>query len=206
MLDNAVGLVGEVKSVNQIDNINGLKYDGYEVILETVRPSGVADEAVVIIPDTAQLEEVNNRVMVCGKMQTTKNFDTGKVLVYVLADFIGSCPKGEKQNEVQLNGVMGRGINYRTTPRGKRITDIMVEVPNELRQSLCYIPCICWNEEADEVKDWEEGTPVELSGRLQSRKYSKTVDLYADGKLIETITEQHTCYEVSINNITKKES
>jgi primosomal replication protein N len=206
MLDNAAGLVGQVKSVNQIDNINGLKFDGYEVILETVRPSGVADTAVVIVPDTAPLEILNNRVMVYGKMQTTKNFETGKVLVYILAEHIGSCPKGEEQNEVQLSGILGRGITYRTTPRGKRITDIMVEVPNELRQSLCYIPCICWNEEADEVKDWKEGTAVELSGRLQSRQYSKTIDLYANDKVVETVTEQHTCYEVSVNNITKKES
>ena len=197
MLDNAVGMVGEVKSVNQIDNINGIKYDGYKVILETLRPSGAADETVVVIPHTVHLEEVNNRVMVCGKMQTAKDFKTGKVLVYVLADFISSCPKGEEQNEVQFSGVLGWDTTYRTTPRGKRITDIRVKVPNELCQSFCYIPCVCWNKEADEVKDWEEGTAVELSGRLQSRIYEKKT---------ETTTEQRICYEVSVNKILKKES
>lgn len=197
MLNNGIGLVGEVRSLRQIDNINGLKFDGYEVILETVRPSGVADEAVVIVPNTAPLEIFDNRTLVYGQLQTTKNFETGKVLVYILAEHIGSVINGEEQNEVQLSGILGRGITYRTTPRGKRITDIMVQVPNELRQSFCYIPCICWNEAADMVKDWEEGTAVELSGRLQSRQYDKTV---------AGVTTQHTCYEVSVNTISKKES
>jgi hypothetical protein len=47
------------------------------------------------------------------------------------------------------------------------------------------------------VKDWEEGTAVELSGRLQSRQYDKTVD---------GVTKKNTCYEVSVNTISIKES
>ncbi len=66
-----------------------------------------------------------------------------------------------------------------------------------LRQSECYIPCICWNETADEVKDLEEGTQVTLSGRIQSREYIKRIN--ADTE------EQRTCYEVSVNNIKKAE-
>ncbi len=201
-LDNAVALMGVIASdVEEIDNINGLKYIGWAMQVETVRRSGVADYAVVIMPYDTYVEdlEADVPVMVIGKMQTFKDFTTGRVLVYVLAEYVESVQGDHwlEQNEVQLTGEIGKGTTYRETPKGKRITDIKLIVPNELRQSSCYIPCICWNETADEVKDWEEGTQVAISGRVQSRDYTKRIN--------EDTQEQHTCYEVSVNNIRKAE-
>ena len=135
--------------------------------------------------------------MVIGKMQTFKDFTTGKVLVYVLAEYAAPVEgeHWENQNDVTLTGKLGRGITYRETPKGKRITDVMVIVPNVIKGNSCYIPCICWQQVADEVKDWEEGTEVVLTGRLHSREYTKRVD--------DDTTEQRTCYEVSVNTIEK---
>lgn len=202
-LDNAVALMGVIVSeVTEIDNINTLPYTGYAMEVETIRKSGVADKAVVIMPRDTYIEdlEIDVPAMVIGKIQTFKDYSTGKVLVYVLAEYAESIQGDhwQDQNEVQLTGTIGKGTAYRETPKGKRITDIKLIVPNELRQNYCYIPCICWNETADEVRDWEEGTQVTLSGRLQSREYTKQIN--------EDTIEQHTCYEVSVNNIKKAEA
>ena len=46
------------------------------------------------------------------------------------------------------------------TPRGKRITDITVKVRNELTGGSCFLPCICWQEQADEAAQWQQGDTV----------------------------------------------
>lgn len=199
-IENAVGITGYIVSeVEKIDNIYGQKYEGYSVIVTSERHSGIMDDAVVIMPANTNLDHmvIGMPVMVVGKMQTFKNFETGKVLVYVLADYAEPITGEfwERQNDVVLRGKLGRGITYRETPKGKRITDIMVVVPNLIKGNYCYVPCICWQDEADEVKDWTEGTEVELKGRLQSRKYTKRID--------DDTEEQRTCYEVSVSTINK---
>lgn len=94
----------------------------------------------------------------------------------------------------------------RTTPRGKRITDIFVKIKSELKDGWCYVPCICWQEQADEVAGWQQGDTVELLGRYQSREYKKIVGtLYADGQPVENEIETRTAYEVSVQQIRRKE-
>lgn len=199
-IENAVALMGVVSSETiDIDNIYGQPYEGWATTVETERRSGIADEAIVVMPkatDVSQMQ-IGTPVMVIGKMQTFKDFTTGKVLVYVLAEYAAPVEgeHWENQNDVTLTGKLGRGITYRETPKGKRITDVMVIVPNVIKGNSCYIPCICWQQAADEVKDWEEGTEVVLTGRLHSREYTKRVD--------DETTEQRTCYEVSVNTIEK---
>ena len=85
------------------------------------------------------------------------------------------------------------------TPRGKRITDITVKVRNELTGGSCFLPCICWQEQADEAAQWQQGDTVELLGRYQSRQYEKVLDT-ATGE-----REQRTAYEVSVRLIRRKE-
>lgn len=95
---------------------------------------------------------------------------------------------------------------YRETPRRKRISDIFVKVRNQLTKSSSLIPCICWNETADEVANWLPGDTVKLLGRLQSREYEKLIEeIYADGVVAERVTETRTAYEVSVHTIRKAE-
>lgn len=69
------------------------------------------------------------------------------------------------------------------------------------------IPCICWNETADEVANWLPGDTVKLIGRLQSREYEKLIEeIYADGVVAERVTETRTAYEVSVHTIKKGEA
>lgn len=147
-----------------------------------------------------------SRLLLYGKMQTLKDFSTGRQLVFALADFVALSPKAEQQNDIVLVGEIVYKPTYRETPRGKRISDIFVKVKNQLTKCSSLIPCICWNETADEVANWLPGDTVKLIGRLQSREYEKLIEeLYADGVVAERVTETRTAYEVSVHTIKKEE-
>ena len=61
-----------------------------------------------------------------------------------------------------------------------------------LTGTSCYIPCICWQENADEVANWQPGDKVKLLGRCQSREYMKDA---------EAGREVRTAYEISVSFI-----
>ena len=82
---------------------------------------------------------------------------------------------------------------YRETPRGKRISDIFVEVKNVLTGTSCYIPCICWGRNARFASGFEVGGHAQIWGRIQSREYVKKID--------EEESEKRIAYEVSVSKL-----
>lgn len=211
-IKNAVGLAGEITELNEVSNICGLPFSGYLGKIGTPRPSGIIDEVVVAIEKGIAVMQggiafesaavPGSRLLLSGKMQTLKDFESGRVLVFILADYVAVSPKAMLQNDVALVGELAYKPRYRETPRGKRIADIFVRVQNELTAGTCYIPCICWQEQADEAAGWEQGDKVKLLGRYQSREYKKTTEIiYADNQPAEKKTEIRTAYELSVQQI-----
>lgn len=199
-MQNKVTLVGTcITEIEERKNINGTKIECEHVTLAIARNSGIKDCCEVFLTrDTKQQRMpfmAGKKVRITGKMQTTKDFKTEHVLTLVHAECIETVSDDEPDiNDVKLAGKLGKGITYRTRHSGKRITTIMLETDSVYRAATkCYIPCICWQVTADKVKDWNAGDYVELSGRLQSRAFTKHVDGQAD------ITR--TSYEVSIFKI-----
>ena len=207
-IKNAVGLAGEVKELAAVTNICGLPFSGYLGKIETPRPSGNMDEVVIAFEENTPFKQngvefdvlrefaAGSRLLVAGKMQTLKDFESGRVLVYVLAEFVALSPKAMQQDDVALVGELAYKPVHRVTPRGKHIADMFVKVQNVLTAGTCYIPCICWQETADEVAEWQQGDKVKLLGRYQSREYSKLKDI--DN---EESRETRTAYELSVNYI-----
>ena len=205
--DNAAGIAGELKEVEEITELCGLRFNGYLAKVETPRPRGTLDEVIVAFTDAVISKEegdiagleiaVGSKVLVSGKVQTLKDFESGKVLVFILADFLAMVRNPMMQNEVVLRGVIACEPVHRITPRGKRITDISVIVKNELTSNKCFIPCICWQEQADKAAGWQQGDTVELLGRYQSRQYEKVIDTDSGSR------ERRTAYEVSVQLIKK---
>lgn len=195
---NIVGLMGWLKKIEPVAKVNGMSFKGYKAVVTTERKSKVRDDAIVLIPEELYKTDLadGTPVMAAGAIQTYKNFATGKVMVYVLASIFEQIT-GEhwkSENEVKLTGNIGRGTVHRETPNGRRITNIFVRIPCELNQEAnCYIPCICWGGKAEKVAEWEEGTQIKATGRLQSREYEKVLECGT--------TEVRTCYEVSIGDI-----
>lgn len=209
---NAAGLVGTLTQIEKIKRLCGLPFCGYMAKLETIRPSGVPDEVTIVFTEDAprracegiELDVMQefvegSRLLLTGKAQTLKDFRSGKVLVYVLADFVAVSEKAIEQNEVAIKGIIANVPERRETPRGKRITDITVKVRNELTGRNCYLPCICWQEQADEAAQWQQGDIVELLGRYQSRQYEKVLDTDTGER------EQLIAYEISVRTIRRKE-
>lgn len=211
-LDNVVGLAGTVTELEEVTSICGLPFYGYLGKVETPRPSGAMDEVVIAFTelevdrgktgDGLHLEnyfKIGSRLLVSGKVQTLKNFESGRVLVYILADYVALSPKAMLQDDVAVSGEIAYEPIHRETPRGKRITDIMLKVKNAITGGWCFVPCICWQEQADEVATWQQGDTVELLGRYQSREYKKDVA----GEMVEW--EIRTAYEVSVQLIRRFE-
>ena len=209
---NAAGLVGTLTQIKEIKQLCGLPFCGYMAKLETVRPSGVPDEVTVVFAEDVPYRACNgiefdvmqefvegSRLLLTGKVQTLKDFQSGRLLVYILADFVAVSEKAVEQDEAAVRGVIANKPTYRETPRGKRITDITVKVRNELTGGSCFLPCVCWQEQADEAAQWQQGDTVELLGRYQSRQYEKVLDT-ATGE-----REQRTAYEASVRLIRRKE-
>ena len=209
---NVAGLVGTLTQIKEIKQLCGLPFCGYMAKLETVRPSGVPDEVTVVFAEDVPYKACNgiefdvmqefvegSRLLMTGKAQTLKDFQSGRLLVYILADFVAVSEKAVEQDEVAVRGIIANKPTHRETPRGKHITDITVKVKNEITGGSCYLPCICWQEQADEAAQWQQGDTVELLGRYQSRQYEKVLDT-ATGE-----REQRTAYEVSVRLIRRKE-
>lgn len=137
--------------------------------------------------------------MAQGKIQTLKDNKSGRVLVFILAEYVAIAPQVLLQDDIAIRGIIINKPKERETPRKKRITDIFVKVENELKGGWCYVPCICWQEQADEVADWQQGDTVELLGRYQSRVYNKLIDAETGQR------ESRTAYEVSVRQIRRKE-
>ena len=95
--DNAAGLAGELKEVEEVTELCGLRFNGYLAKVETPRPRGTLDEVIVAFTDGKvdagqqrdgrPLKEFlteGSKVIVSGIVQTLKDFESGRVLVFIL--------------------------------------------------------------------------------------------------------------------------
>lgn len=103
------------------------------------------------------------------------------------ADLLRDCAKDK--NEIVLDGFLCKKPNYRKTPLGREITDLLVAV-NRYKKAY-YIPTIAWGRNARFFADAEVGTELNITGRIQSRTYQKKIgeNQFADPVVV---------YEVSI--------
>ena len=95
-------------------------------------------------------------------------------------------------DDIELNGYICKEPVYRKTPLGREIADLLLAVNRKFGKSD-YIPCITWSRNARFVNELPVGSNIQVSGRLQSRKYIKRTE---DGTEVTK-----TAYEVSINRI-----
>jgi single-stranded DNA-binding protein len=125
---------------------------------------------------------------VTGQMRTHNIRENGvrHLLVFVFASDIIS-EDGAPVNEVVIEGPLCKEPTYRRTPLGREICDIMLAVPRAFRRAD-YLPCILWGRTAQEAAQRHTRDCIRISGRLQSRIYTKLTE---EGAL------ERTAYEVS---------
>ncbi len=96
--------------------------------------------------------------------------------------------KSEEPNSIILTGFICKEPNYRMTPFGREITDLLIAVNRHFNKTD-YIPIIAWGRNAKYTKSMSIGDKIRIEGRLQSRGYTKN---YPDGSV-----EEKVAYEVS---------
>jgi hypothetical protein len=95
-------------------------------------------------------------------------------------------------NQIFLDGYICKDPQYRTTPFGREITDLLVAV-NRAYGKSDYIPCIAWGRNARFSEKLIIGDRVRIWGRVQSREYQKKLP---NGSMLNKIA-----YEVSISKM-----
>ena len=180
--------------------------EGYYIfMLKCSRTSGNKDTLPVMISDRlVDIREikVGQVVTVLGQIRSFNRHvdDVKSKLILsvfareleILAQDATELPFEENINTVMLDAYICKLPIYRCTPKGREIADILVAVNRPYGKSD-YIPCIAWGRCARFVGNLPVGTHIEVTGRFQSREYTK--------KISEDEVETRVAYEVSIGRV-----
>lgn len=163
----------------------------FRFFLEVQRLSGAVDILPVIAEENllAPLDPTAGSMLtVTGQIRSHNQRAEGSrhLLIFVFASEI-TIEDGEPVNEVLLEGPLCREPNFRKTPLGREICDVMLAVPRVFRRAD-YLPCILWGRTAQEVSQCHTRDIIRIYGRLQSRIYTK---------LTEEGAQERTAYEIS---------
>ena len=190
---NTITLRGELIAIPQYSHDNhGRKF--YRFTLSVPRLSGTVDQLPVVVEE----QILNKTEFYCGQMLTVngqirshnvRTDGSRRLLIFVFATSI-YAEDGEPVNEVVLEGALCREPVYRRTPLGRDICDIMLAVTRAFHRAD-YLPCILWGSTAHELSQCHTSQRIRLTGRLQSRNYTKQT---------ETGPEERTAYEISALN------
>lgn len=99
-------------------------------------------------------------------------------------------------NRIELDAFICKKPIFRTTPKGREISDLLV-ANNRTYGKSDYIPCICWGRNARYMSNMDLGKKMKLFGRLQSRQYKKLFD--------NNTYEERVAYEVSVSSFEELE-
>lgn len=187
---NHILLRGNLQQLPQFSHENhGRRF--FRFFLEVPRLSGAVDLLSVVAEETI-LNSIDlsggEMLTVTGQIRSHNLRSGGKrrLLIFVFAQSV-VCEDGEPLNEVILEGPLCRDPNYRRTPLGREICDIMLAVPRAFRRAD-YLPCILWGRTAVQASQCRTSDTIRICGRLQSRIYTK---------ITEAGAEERTAYEVS---------
>ena len=138
--------------------------------------------------------EIGSKICAIGQFRSYNKIVDGKSRL-MLTVFIRELCEDEypqNPNNIALYGYICKPPIYRTTPFAREIADLLIAV-NRAYNKSDYIPCIAWGRNARFVKNLAVGEKIALTGRIQSREYTK--------KISETESKVMTAYEVSVSRL-----
>lgn len=160
-----------------------------------VIPLMISERLIDVTKDYRGMKiEVAGQFRSYNRHEGTKNKLVLSIFVRELR-FIGEDEMPEEQsksNQIFLDGFVCKPPIYRKTPLGREIADVLVAVNRPYGKSD-YIPCIAWGRNARFAGGLEVGSHLQVSGRVQSREYTK--------KIGEDEVERRVAYEVSVSKI-----
>ena len=202
MENNKVVLLGRVVEEPKLSHeVYGEKF--YQFVLEVKRLSGSLDLIPVIFSERLLVLDslkVGTIVKLNGQFRSYNNPEAGKsklvLMVFAREVILTEASEEENQNEIYLEGFVCKKPNYRQTPFGREISDLLVAV-NRAYNKSDYIPCIAWGRNAKYCESFEVGDKIRVYGRVQSREYEKKNE---DGTV-----NKRVAYEISVSKLEKVE-
>ena len=197
--NNQVTIMGEIVSGYRFSHeLYGEKF--YLVDVRVKRLSGSCDTIPVMLSDRLwdlRVDGMGALVKVTGQFRSYNKSDDikKKLLLSIFArdiEVVEEINHGVESNQIYLEGFICKEPVYRETPLGREISDVLLAVNRPYGKSD-YIHCICWGRNARFVSTLTVGTPCSITGRIQSREYSK--------KISDNQTETRVAYEVSISRV-----
>ena len=189
-ITNSITLRGSLLSLPRFSHENhGKKF--YRFTLEVPRLSGTADLLPIVAEERiieAMETDAGDMIRVEGQIRShnVRNNGSRHLLIFVFASS-STLEDGDPINDVLLEGILCRDPVYRRTPLGREICDMMLAVPRQFKRAD-YLPCILWGRLAQEGSQCHIRDGIRISGRLQSRNYTKVT---------EEGPEERTAYEIS---------
>lgn len=187
---NSITLRGSLETLPQFSHENhGRRF--WRFLLCVPRLSGAID----LLPVIAEEQIIGSLDPFAGDMLTV----TGQIrshnlrqdgvrhlMIFVFAATV-TAEDGEPINDVTLEGPLCKEPTFRRTPLGREICDAMLAVPRAFHRAD-YLPCILWGRTAQEISRCHVRDRIRITGRLQSRIYTK---------LTEEGLIERTAYEIS---------
>lgn len=200
--NNKVTLSGEI--VSNFEFSHEVCGEGfYTAMIASERLSGQKDIIPVMVSDRlvdVKADWTGRFVKVSGQFRSYNKRD-GNRNHLVLSVFVREfdtlsndfAEVTDDKNAISLDGYICKQPNYRETPIGREIADILLAVNRQYGKSD-YIPCIAWGRNARFADGLEVRTRLQIEGRIQSREYQKRI---SDDEF-----ETRTAYEVSVSKLT----
>lgn len=173
----------------------------YTAILASERLSGQKDIIPIMVSDRLVdtcADWAGRFVRVSGQFRSYNKHE-GEKKHLILSVFVREFEEFEEMpfsdnysNHISFDGYICKQPNYRKTPLGREISDILLAVNRPYGKSD-YIPCIAWGRNARFADGLEVGTRLKIDGRIQSREYQKRIS--------DDEYETRTAYEVSISKM-----
>lgn len=188
---NHIDLIGSLASAPQFSHDNhGRRF--FSFFLEVERLSGTIDRLPVLASEQllrATTVQEGDSLHITGQIRSFNSRTPGRhrLIISVLAEQMSVCSEPH-DNLTALTGVICKEPVYRRTPLGREICDVMLAVPRAF-QRADYLPCILWGRTAQEASRCHTRDKIGITGRLQSRVYTK---------LTEEGAEERTAYEISV--------
>lgn len=196
--NNNVSIIGVVKEEPKINHeVYNEKFYIFSILVKRLSKS--FDIIPILISE--RLIDVskiitNQPIAVEGQYRSYNNVigNRSKLVLNIFAreaSFIETLEDSDHKNEIFLDGYICKKPNYRTTPFGREISDVLLAV-NRAYNKSDYIPCICWGRNARFCERLIVGKEIKVYGRVQSRYYEKRMNDYV---------EKRVAYEVSVNKL-----
>lgn len=186
-MNNAI-LKGKIVSdIEKYFNTENNEY--YRFTVEVEKKKGTDKINVVANKNDINILRKGDLVHLEGEFRS-RNEHTHLILFFALKKMTVLMTK-ENINAIELSGTVVKS-NFRLSPYGTKITDLMVAINRENSNKSDYIPCICYENLAIAAKELKQGDKIHLKGKLRSRDYLKD-------KLRKTAFEVTVFEIISIN-------